>query len=162
MTEAAVSARGTELRATIEVAAAPEDIWPFITDLAAMSRRSPQVQFTKVVPEPVRRGSLMLNVNRSTWKLWPTTGRVIRYEPFTEFAFRIFDNHTIWSYRLEPCAGGTLIVHRRETPDGISFVSRALTAVAMGGQSVFYAQILEGMAVTLEALKAEIEAAVGL
>jgi hypothetical protein len=157
VTDAAVSSRGTDLRATIEVAAAPEDVWPFITDLRAMSQRSPQVQFTRVLPEPVRLGSLMFNVNRSSWKLWTTTGRVVRYQPFDEFAFRIFDNRVIWSYRLEPTEGGTRIVHQRETPNGIGFVSRALTRVMMGGQDAFYAEILEGMAQTLEAFKADIE-----
>ena len=86
--EAAVSARGTELCATIEVDAAPEDVWRFVTDVAALSRRSHQVLRTVVAPSPVRLGSWMFNVNHSGWRVWPTSARVVRYSPFEEFAFR--------------------------------------------------------------------------
>lgn len=157
MTEAAVSARGTELCATIEVDAAPEDVWRYVTDVAALSRRSPQVLRTVVVPAPVRLGSWMFNVNRSVWKVWPTSARVVRYDPFEEFAFRMNENFTVWSYRLERTAAGTRIIHRRETPQGISFPVRAAIPVVFGGADAFTAQLLEGMAQTLEALKGEIE-----
>ena len=159
MTDASVSARGTELLASIEVDAAPEDIWPFITDVVAFSRRSPQVLRTVVVPAPTRLGSWMFNVNRSGWRVWPTSARVVRYSPFEEFAFRMNENFTIWSYRLERTDGGTRIVHRRETPQGISAPVRAAIPVVFGGSAAFTAELLEGMATTLEALKAEIEAA---
>lgn len=158
MTEAAVSARGTELCATIEVDAAPEDVWRFVTDVAALSRRSPQVLRTVVVPSPVRLGSWMFNVNRSGRRVWPTSARVVRYSPFEDFAFRMNENFTVWSYRLEAIDGGTRIVHRRETPQGISAPVRAAIPLMFGGHSAFTAELLEGMARTLEALKAEIEA----
>jgi len=157
--EASVSARGTELHATIEIAADPEDIWPFVTDVAALAHRSPQVARTIVVPEPVRLGSWMFNLNRSGLLVWPTSARVVRYEPFVEFAFRMNENFTIWSYRLEPGEGGrTRVVHRRETPQGISAPVRALIPVVFGGSAAFTAELLEGMAQTLEALKSEVEA----
>lgn len=161
--EASASVRGTELRATIEVQAAPEDIWPFVTDVAALSRRSPQVIRSVVVPAPTRKGSWMFNLNRSAdgWRIWPTSARVVRYEPFSEFAFRMNENFTVWSYRLEPVRPGvTRIVHRRETPHGISAPVRLLTAVVMGGAEAFTSEVLEGMAMSLEALKAEVEASV--
>lgn len=101
----------------------------------------------------------MFNVNRSDWRVWPTSARVVRYEPFEEFAFRMNENFTIWSYRLERTATGTRIIHRRETPHGISAPVRAAIPVVFGGSAAFTAELLEGMAQTLEALKAEIEAA---
>ena len=159
MTEAAVSARGTELCATIDVSAAPEDVWRFVTDVVALSRRSPQVLRTAVVPAPVRLGSWMFNVNHSGWRVWPTSARVVRYSPFEDFAFRMNENFTVWSYRLEAIEGGTRIVHRRETPQGISAPVRAAIPLMFGGDSAFTAELLEGMAQTLEALKADIEAA---
>jgi len=159
VTEASVSARGTELCATIEVDAAPEDIWPYVTDVAALSRRSPQVLRTVVVPAPVRLGSWMFNVNHSGWRVWPTTARVVRYEPFEDFAFRMNENFTIWSYRLERTATGTRIVHRRETPQGISAPVRAAIPLVFGGAAAFTAELLECMAQSLEALKDEVESA---
>lgn len=101
----------------------------------------------------------MFNLNHAGWRVWPTSARVVRYSPFEEFAFRMNENFTIWSYRLEPIEGGTRIVHRRETPQGIAAPVRAAIPLVFGGHAAFTASLLEGMAQTLEALKAEIEAA---
>jgi uncharacterized protein YndB with AHSA1/START domain len=160
VTEASVSARGTELCATIDIDAAPEDVWRYVTDVVGMPQRSPQVLRTVVFPSPLRLGSWLFNVNRSAWRVWPTSARVIRYEPFEEFAFRMNENFTVWSYRLERTAAGTRVIHRRETPQGISAPVRAAIPVVFGGHAAFTAELLEGMACTLEALKNEVEAAV--
>lgn len=101
----------------------------------------------------------MFNLNHAGWRVWPTSARVVRYSPFEDFAFRMNENFTIWSYRLERIEGGTRIVHRRETPQGIAAPVRAAIPLVFGGHAAFTATLLEGMAQTLEALKAEIEAA---
>jgi uncharacterized protein YndB with AHSA1/START domain len=155
---AAASATGSELTATITVAAPPAQVWALVTDVARMSEWSPQVARTVVLGGPVRLGTRFLNLNHQGWKHWPTTAKVVRFEPHRDFAFRIVENHTVWSFQLEPTDdGGTRVTHRRETPDGISLVSRVLTKVALGGQEPFVAELLEGMSRTLERVKAELE-----
>jgi uncharacterized protein YndB with AHSA1/START domain len=157
-TAAAAAATGTELKATITVAAPPARVWALVTDVRRMNEWSPQVVRTVVLGRPLRLGTWFLNLNHQGRKHWPTTAKVVRFQPHRDFAFRVTENRTIWSFQLEPTAdGGTVITHRRETPDGISAVSKVLTAVALGGQESFVPELLEGMSQTLERVRAELE-----
>ena len=159
MTTASASATGSDLKAAITVAAPPAQVWALVTDVTRMAEWSPQVARSIVLGGQVRLGARFVNLNRQGPKRWPTTAKVVRFSPHTDFAFRITENRAIWSFLLEPTAdGGTHLTHRRETPDGISLVSRVLTKVALGGQEPFAAELLEGMSRTLERIKAELDA----
>ncbi len=101
----------------------------------------------------------MLNLNKQGRKRWPTSGKIVRFTSDKEIAFRITENRTVWSFRLEPTAdGGTRVTHRREVPHGISMLSKVLTKVALGGQEPFVAELRSGMSQTLSRIKAEAEA----
>jgi uncharacterized protein YndB with AHSA1/START domain len=157
-TTAAASATGSELKATLTVAAPPAQVWALVTDVARMGEWSPQVVRTFVLGGPTRLGTRFVNLNHQGWKHWPTSAKVVRFEPHRDFAFRITENRTVWSFQLEPTAdGGTFITHRRETPHGISAVSNVLVAAALGGQGSFVPELLEGMGRTLDRIKAELE-----
>lgn len=84
----------------------------------------------------------------------------MRFTPHSDLAFRITENRTIWSFRLEPLDGGTRtrVTHRRETPAGISGLSKGLTVVALGGMRAFTEDLRTGMATTLQRVKAAAEA----
>lgn len=151
------TAHRAQLEQTIEIAAPPVKVWSLVTDLGRMASWSPQVVKT-FVRRPVRLGTTTLNINRRGPLVWPTRAKVVRFEPHREFAFRIKDNFTIWSFTLEPTGSGTRVTQRRETPDGISDISLRLTRLVLGGQEQFAAELREGMAQTLERLKAEAEA----
>jgi uncharacterized protein YndB with AHSA1/START domain len=155
---AAVSVTGDELKATITINAAADRVWAAVSDVRRMSSWSPQVLRSATLGGPVRLGTRFVNVNRQGWKHWPTTGTVVRFEPHTDFAFRIPLNGTIWSFHLDEVDGTTVVTQRRETPDGIKPVSDMLVWAALGGQRRFVPALLEGMAQTLERLKAELEA----
>jgi uncharacterized protein YndB with AHSA1/START domain len=157
-TTAAASTTGSELSATITVAAPPAQVWALVTDVARMGEWSPQVVRTVVLGGPVREGTRFLNLNHQGRKHWPTSAKVVRFQPHRDFAFRITENRTVWSFRLEPTVdGGTVVTHRRETPEGISMVSRVLTKLALGGQEPFVAELRDGMARTLDRIRAELE-----
>jgi len=145
------------LEESIEVAAPPAKVWSLLTDLPRMSSWSPQVVKT-LVRRPVRLGTRSYNLNRRGLLFWPTRSKVVRFEPHQEFAFRVKDNATIWSFRLEPTDTGTRVTQRRETPDGISDISLRLTEVALGGQETFTGELREGMRQTLRRMKADAEA----
>jgi uncharacterized protein YndB with AHSA1/START domain len=148
-----------ELTAEIDIAAPPATVWALVSDLTKMPQWSPQVVRTKVLPSPTRLGSRMINLNKKGLKRWPTTGKVVRFEEEKEIAFRITENHTIWSFTLSPTAdGGTHVTHRRETPDGVSMVSVVLTKAMLGGQEPFVAELSSGMSQTLAGIKASAEA----
>jgi len=63
----------------------------------------------------------------------------------------------VWSFQIEETADGSLVTHRRETPDGISALSRSLTNAVLGGQEKFTEELRTGMATTLAKLKADLE-----
>lgn len=148
-----------ELTATTTIDAAPAKVWAKVTDLPSMARWSDQVVTTKVLGGEVKLGARFVNLNRQGWKRWPTSGKVVRFEPLSDFAFRVQENRTIWSFQLEEAGDGTTTVtHRRETPDGVSGVSRGLTKVVLGGVQGFTDELREGMQHTLANLKNELEA----
>jgi hypothetical protein len=144
----------SQLEQSIDIAASPAQVWALVTDLPRMASWSPQVVKT-FVKGPVQLGTRTLNVNRRGLLVWPTRAKVVRFEPHREFAFRVKDNFTIWSFTLEPTDTGTRLTQRRETPDGISDISVRLTKVALGGQEQFRSELLDGMRQTLPANKAD-------
>jgi uncharacterized protein YndB with AHSA1/START domain len=148
-----------ELEATIDVAASPAEVWAMVTDIERMASWSPQVVRSKVKGGAVQLGTRFSNLNRQKLLVWPTSGKVVRFDPHRDFAFRIAENRSIWSFQLEPLpGGGTRVTQRRELPDGISSISLRATKVAMGGVDKFTDRLRDGMRQTLERIKAEAEA----
>lgn len=145
-----------QLEESIEIDAPPAQVWALVTDLPRMASWSPQVVKT-FVKGPVQEGTRFRNVNRRGLLVWPTAAKVVRFVPHTEFAFRVKDNFTIWSFTLEPTGTGTRVIQRREVPNGISDISVKLTKIAFGGQEKFAAELAEGMRETLAKLKADAE-----
>ena len=149
-----------QLEQSIEIDATPARVWDLVSDVPRMASWSPQVVRSTVRGGVVRDGATFTNLNRQGFLFWPTSAKVVRFEPHRDFAFRIKENRTIWSFELtETASGGTLLTQRREVPQGISNVSLALTKVVLGGSDGFSARLREGMASTLERVKAEAEAA---
>lgn len=151
-------AEGNELTATIAIAAPAARVWALVADVERMSEWSPQVVKTVAFGKPLRLGTRFVNLNHQGWKHWPTTARVVRYTPEREIAFRVTENRTVWSFRLEEAGGRTLLTHRREAPDGISAVSGVLVKYALGGKDDFERSMRDGMGQTLTRIKAELEA----
>ena len=147
------------IEATIEIAAPPATVWALVSDLRNMARWSPQTAKSFLRSDEGGLGARFLNVNRKGLLVWPTQSKVVRFEEGTEIAWRVKENFTIWSLRLEPTAdGGTRVVQTREAPDGISDVSVGLTKVAFGGVPKFTETLQADMVRTLARIKADAEA----
>lgn len=153
------------LEDSIEIDAPAEKVWALVTDIPAMSKRSPQVVKSTVKGGVVKEGVTFRNLNKQGIKRWPTNGKVVRFQAPTEssvgeFAFRIGENWTIWSFEIEPTAnGGTRLTERREAPEGVSRLSQVLTKLVLGGQKGFTEELRAGIRQTLEKIKVEAEAA---
>jgi uncharacterized protein YndB with AHSA1/START domain len=148
----------SDLTASVTIAAPPAQVWPLVTDVQRMAEWSPQVRRSFVLGGPVRLGTRFMNINRDGWKHWPTTAKVVRYTPHSDFAFRINENRTVWAFRLEPTAdGGTVLTETRETPDGIAPISGFLVKVGLGGQEYFIGSLEAGIQQTLNRIKAAAE-----
>lgn len=150
---------------SIEINATPEHVWSLVSDIPRMAKWSPQVVRSTVKGGVVKQGATFSNLNKQGLKRWPTGGKVVRFQPPTadtagDFAFKIRENKTIWSFELAPTAdGGTKLTERRETPEGVSGVSMFLTKVVLGGQKGFTEELRRGMRQTLERIKVEAEQA---
>jgi uncharacterized protein YndB with AHSA1/START domain len=150
-----------ELEARIDIDAPPAQVWALVTDVPRMASWSPQVVRSKVKGGTVKQGARFSNLNRQGLLFWPTAGEVVRFAPHRDFAFRIKENRTIWSFELSDNGrGGTTLVQRRELPDGVSALSTTLTKVALGGIESFTRRLERGMNETLAQVKVESEAAV--
>lgn len=149
------------LEDSIEIDAPAERVWELVSDVRRMAEWSPQVTSTRLRAgfDEVALDAEFTNRNRQGELEWTTHGRIVRLEPERVIAFRIEENWVVWSFTLEPAAGGTRLVQRREAPDGISDLSRELTDGFLGGQEVFTATMRAGMRQTLEGIKAAAEAA---
>ncbi|MGB6052342.1 MAG: SRPBCC family protein, partial [Rhodococcus sp. (in: high G+C Gram-positive bacteria)] len=95
------------LEASIDVEATPEQVWKVVSDLERMGEWSPQCKKMKVFGGDVRKGTTTLNINRKGMLVWPTTAKVVEFQPNKAIAFRIVENKTIWSYTLTPSTTGT-------------------------------------------------------
>ncbi|MGG7103264.1 SRPBCC family protein [Rhodococcus sp. 24CO] len=147
------------LEASIDINASPQDVWAIVADLQRMGEWSPQCKKMKVIGGTVREGAKTLNINRKGLLVWPTTAKVVRFEPNKSVAFRIAENRTIWSYNIEATETGTKLTERREAPTGTSQVSQFLVKTVFGGNDSFEVELVKGMNATLERVKNEAEAA---
>ncbi|MBF6426448.1 SRPBCC family protein [Nocardia cyriacigeorgica] len=144
------------LEATIDIAAPPEKVWAVISDLKRMPEFSPQC--VKMVPLGMpKAGTWTLNFNKDGFKRWPTSSRIVRYEPNQAFAFRMNENRTVWSYTLEPTATGTRLIERRDVPNGVTWIVRKAIDGVLGGEEAFEAALVQGMNETLAKIKTTVE-----
>lgn len=146
-----------DLEASIEIDAPPERVWAVVSDLERMPEWSPQCRWTKVFGTP-RAGAWSVNLNRAGRRYWPTTGRIVRYEPGRAIAFRINENKMTWAFDLEPTETGTRVVQSRDASGGTTWISRTLINAAMGGEQRFEPALVEGMQETLSRIKSAVEA----
>jgi hypothetical protein len=105
----------------------------------------------------VRSGTRTINVNRRGRLYWPTSSVITEYVPDRKLAFRVTENHSVWSYELEPTAEGTRVTEGRHADDGITSVSTFLTNKFMGGVENFEQELIAGMNASLARIKAAAE-----
>ena len=144
------------LEATIDIAAAPEQVWAVVSDLSRM----PEFSTTTLRMIPLgtpRAGTWTVNVNKVGRKIYPTTSRIVRYEPNQAFAFRMNENSTVWSYTLETTDSGTRVTERRDVPNGVTKPVRMMIEALLGGEEQFENDLVAGMNETLGRIKAAAE-----
>ncbi|MFE5700237.1 SRPBCC family protein [Rhodococcus koreensis] len=147
----------TTLEASIDIDASPQDVWAVVSDLKRMGEWSPQCRKMRVLGGVVEEGTKTVNINRKGFLVWPTTSKVVKFQPNKAIAFRILENRTIWSYELEPTASGTKVIERREAPTGTSKVSQFLVKTVLGGNEDFEVDLVNGMNTTLARIKSAAE-----
>ncbi|MGV9408485.1 SRPBCC family protein [Nocardia sp. NPDC003693] len=148
------------LQDAIEIGAPLEQVWELVKDVRRMADWSPQVSSTRLRKgfDQVELGAQFTSLNSEGGFDWVTHGEVVRYEDQQELAFRIEENWVIWSYALERAgANATRLTQRRDTPEGVSPLSKQFTENYPGGTEAFTASMRAGMRQTLENIKSQAE-----
>jgi uncharacterized protein YndB with AHSA1/START domain len=148
-----------EIAERITVGASPAEVYRAVADVRRMARWSPEC-FAALVWS--RRGGAparFVGFNRSGPWVWFTTCRVVTAEPGRQFAFDVttFGMPVArWTYQLAPAADGTQVTER--WLDRRSRGAHVLARVFTGKVAKSRPQAnREGMRVTLQRLKRELE-----
>lgn len=141
------------IEGSVEIAAPPAEVWALVSDLKRMGEWSPQCRRMLVFGREVKLGTRTLNLNGQGKLRWPTTAKVVAFEPDKQLAFRIVENRSVWTYDLEPTTTGTRLTESRTTPRGISAFSKLSTKAALGGTDKFEVGLGKGINQTLERIK---------
>lgn len=144
----------------IHIDAPPSRVWELVGDVRRMPEWSPQVSSTRLRRgfERVEPGAEFTNLNVLGELEWVTHGKIVRFEPERQIAFRIAENYVVWSFRLQAGdADSTRLLQRREAPEGISELSLKFMDSHLGGQEPFNDVMRAGMRQTLERVKVAAE-----
>jgi uncharacterized protein YndB with AHSA1/START domain len=144
------------LQAQIEINAPVAKVWSLISDFSHMPQWSPQCRWMKSLG-PLRPGTRTINVNRRGLLFWPTSSVLTEVIPEQKLAFRVPANGSVWSYELEPTAGGTRVTESRHAENGVTAVSNLMTKAFMGGAEKFDRELVDGMNASLSRIKTAAE-----
>ncbi|WP_137148503.1 SRPBCC family protein [Mycolicibacterium sp. CR10] len=144
------------LQAQIDINAPVSTVWGLVSDLSKMPQWSPQCRLMKPIGG-LKQGGRTVNVNRRGYLFWPTTCRITELLPEKKLAFRVNENHTVWTYELEPTEAGTRLVETRHAENGTTAMSAFLVNNVMGGTPNFEQELIEGMNASLTRIKAAAE-----
>ncbi len=142
--------------ASVDVAAPAEEVWGAISDVTRMSRWSPEVRKVVVLGSPRQGlGTRFLGFNRRGWAAWPTTSKVVRFEPNRAIAWRTRESGATWTYELSGNGGVTRLVGRREL-SSYSLGTKVM-APLIGGAAGHDRELADGIRTTLERIRATVE-----
>ena len=147
------------ISASTEIAAAPAEVWAVVSDVTRMPEFSPELR--KVIPLGRVRGlgQTILGLNRRKAVWWPTTSKVVRWEPERVVAWKTRESGATWSYECEPTEvdghPATRLTATREL-DAFTLGSKLMTPI-LGGAVGHDEELAAGLATTLDRIKAAVE-----
>ncbi len=142
------------ISATLDIQAGPDAVWRVVSDFARMPEFSPELRKAFLVGKPGV-GATIIGVNRRGFVVWPTTSKVVRWEPGRAVAWKTRESGATWVYELEPTATGTSVTGRRVLPK-YTFGTSLLGPV-LGGAAGHDAELADGIRTTLERMRSTVE-----
>ncbi|WP_295647706.1 SRPBCC family protein [uncultured Dietzia sp.] len=126
---------GTPRGRSIEIDAPPARVWELVSEVRNAPRWSTQARKVLATSGPTALGTRSFNINRQGPVFWPTTSRVVDFQPERRFANRTGGHGTQWIFELEPTpSGGTRLTERSEPPAALVAAVRKLTSALPGGR----------------------------
>lgn len=143
---------------SVEIDGTPAQVWSVVSDLARMGQWSPQCKKMFIFGGPVKLGTRTLNVNRRGPLAWPTSSKIVAFEPDREIAWRVAENNSVWGFSITPSGEGVTVTQRRTVAGGkTSKVSSFLVDKVFGGNDSFETELAAGMRETLGKIKRSVE-----
>lgn len=142
------------ISATVEMKAGPEAVWKVVSDLARMPEFSPELRKAYVFGKPGV-GAHIIGINRRKAAVWPTSSKVVRWEPNRAVAWRTRESGATWVYELEPTATGTAVTGRRVL--GRFTLGTSLLGPVIGGAAGHDVELEAGIRTTLERIRSTVE-----
>ena len=142
------------ISATVEMNAGADEVWQVVSDLARMPEFSPELRKAFVLGKPGV-GANIIGINRRKAVFWPTSSKVVRWEPGRAVAWKTRESGATWIYELEATATGTSVTGRRVLPKFT--VGTSLLGPFIGGAEGHDAELADGIRTTLERIRATVE-----
>ncbi|GGF58015.1 polyketide cyclase [Marmoricola endophyticus] len=152
-----MSPRPADLSASTRVEAPVDRVWEVVGDVRTMPDFSPELRKVFVLGRRSGPGARFVGINKRGLAVWPTTSKVVRWEPSRAIAWKVAESGATWMYELEPTDGGaaTTLTARRILP--AFSAGTTLLGPVIGGAEGHDRELGEGLATTLERMKARIE-----
>jgi Polyketide cyclase / dehydrase and lipid transport len=150
------------------VAALPERVWPFVSDVVAMPATSGELQavdWTDGATGPCAGARFVGHSSHPSLGEWSATATVVTCEPPAEFAWEVDGDGgpaARWSFRLEGADGGTRVRQHVRLGPGRSGLSYAIERMPDKEQKIVFVRLREfeaSMTATLAAIRAAAESA---
>ena len=140
---------------TVEIKASPDQVWQVVSDLGRMPEFSPELRKAFVVGR-AGVGANIIGINRRKAVVWPTTSKVVRWEPGRAVAWKTRESGATWVYELEPTPAGTTVTGRRVLTKYT--IGTSLLGPVIGGAAGHDVELADGIRTTLERIRATVEA----
>jgi uncharacterized membrane protein len=142
------------ISATVDIEAGTEEVWAVVSDLARMPEFSPELRKAFVVGR-AGVGARIIGINRRGAVVWPTTSKVVRWEPGRAVAWKTRESGATWVYEIEPTATGSTVTGRRVLPRFT--MGTSVLGPVIGGAAGHDVELAEGIRTTLERIRSTVE-----
>lgn len=135
------------VRRTVDVAAAPEQVWALVSDLPGMGAHSPENRGGRWVRgDGPHVGAVFVGRNGAGLRRWSTRSTVVRSEPARTFVFDVTSLGqpvARWSYELEPTATGCRLTEQWQDRRGALLHTLGGLFTGVGDRAAFTAVSIE-------------------
>ncbi len=160
-------ADGPTVQVSVEIDAAPDEVWPLVTDIELPARFSSEFQGAEWLDDDRAPGvgARFRGLNQHPYVgEWETTSTVVASEPGRVFSWAVSDPDTpaaTWRFEIEPVGTGSRLTQWVRLGPGPSGLTPAIEAMPDREDDIIDRRLSEhrqNMTATVEGIKALVEA----